>query len=113
MDVLCPLGYKEMSLAGDLENLARTRKDLAGHKERDELLGHLPEIHIPTGEVFPMASVLFLKMKISPARPSSRRRSSATGRQLSSSRSPALSWAMRSNMLSHSGVEYSGWHPVS
>ena len=57
MDVLCPLGYKEMSLAGDLENLARARKDLAGHKERDELLGHLPEIHIPAGEVILMATV--------------------------------------------------------
>src|SRR5262252_4542515 len=45
--------------------------------------------------------------------PSSRSRRSASTSRPSSIRSPALSWTTRSEMLSHSGVAYSGWLPTS
>src|SRR5215475_897358 len=45
--------------------------------------------------------------------PSSRRRRSASTRSPSRMRSPALSCTTRSEMLSHSGVAYSGWLPTS
>src|SRR4029077_5281214 len=50
---------------------------------------------------------------ISPAMPSSRSRRSASTSRPSRIRSPALSWTTRSEMLSHSGVAYSGWLPTS
>src|SRR6516165_6355968 len=45
--------------------------------------------------------------------PSSRSRRSASTSRPSRIRSPALSWTTRSEMLSHSGVAYSGWLPTS
>src|SRR5215213_1136540 len=45
--------------------------------------------------------------------PSSRSRCSALDSRLSRMRSPALSWATRSSIESHSGVAYSGWLPTS
>src|SRR5690242_13510495 len=45
--------------------------------------------------------------------PSSRSRRSASTSSPSRIRSPALSWTTRSEMLSHSGVAYSGWLPTS
>src|SRR6266508_2682961 len=45
--------------------------------------------------------------------PSSCRRTSAAASSASRIRSPALSWATRSAMASHSGVAYSGWEPTS
>src|SRR5215472_13292389 len=50
---------------------------------------------------------------MSPAMPSSRSRRSASTSRPSRIRSPALSWTTRSEMLSHSGVAYSGWLPTS
>src|SRR6516165_7686072 len=50
---------------------------------------------------------------MSPAMPSSRSRRSASTSSPSRIRSPALSWTTRSEMLSHSGVAYSGWLPTS
>src|SRR5689334_21545025 len=50
---------------------------------------------------------------MSPAMPSSRNRRSASTSRPSRIRSPALSWTTRSEMLSHSGVAYSGWLPTS
>src|SRR5580692_5135033 len=45
--------------------------------------------------------------------PSSCSRRSASTSRPSRIRSPALSWTTRSEMLSHSGVAYSGWLPTS
>src|SRR5881397_3265571 len=45
--------------------------------------------------------------------PSSCRRTSAAARRASRIRSPALSWATRSVIESHSGVAYSGCDPTS
>jgi hypothetical protein len=46
-----------MGLAGDLEHLTRVGKDLTGDKERNKLLGHLPEIYISTVKIILMATI--------------------------------------------------------
>jgi len=51
MDVLRPLGQKKMRPAGHFENLARSRVDLPGDKEGNQLLRNFPEIEIAAHQV--------------------------------------------------------------
>ena len=57
VDVLGALGQKKVGLAGHLEDFSGTRKDLPGYEERDKLLGHLPEVQIPSHEIIFMAAI--------------------------------------------------------
>ena len=50
MDVLGALGDEKLGLPRDLEHLARATVDLPGDEEGNELLGHLPEIHVTAHE---------------------------------------------------------------
>ena len=47
MNVLCPLGQAELGLAGQLQYLARASEYLPGDKERDQLFGDFPKVHVP------------------------------------------------------------------
>ena len=57
MDVLRPLGDEELGLAGDLEDLAGAGENLPRDEEGNELLGHLPKIHVPPHQEILVAAV--------------------------------------------------------
>ena len=57
MDMLGSLRNEVLRLARHLQHLSRAGIDLARHKERDELFGHLPEIHIPSHQIIFVAAV--------------------------------------------------------
>ena len=121
MNMLRPLGNEVLRFPRDFQHLPRAAIDLPRHKERNELLRDLPEVDVPAHEkvfVAPVGiaeririvleNVDFSRTDLLPAIALQ-----LPARQASSSRSPALSWMTKSRMLSHSGVEYSGWQPVS
>ena len=55
--MLRPLRQAQLRLPGQLQHLTSAGKHLAGHKERDQLLRHFPEIHVPPHQEVLMATV--------------------------------------------------------
>ena len=57
MNMLRPLRNEVLRLARHLEHLPRAREHLPRHEKWDQLLRHLPKIHIPAHQIIFMAAV--------------------------------------------------------